>query len=77
MASLNPVIERRVKMSHHTHIHCNDMKVGEVYACGNCGIELEVIKNCNHEGHDQCCDSCADESADCNFTCCGADMVKK
>ncbi len=53
------------------------MKVGEVYACGNCGIELEVIKNCNHEGHDQCCDSCADESADCNFTCCGADMVKK
>ena len=63
-------------MAHHNHVHCNDMKVGEVYACKNCGLELKVVKSCNHEGQDQCCDSCADESSDCSFTCCGAAMVK-
>jgi hypothetical protein len=53
------------------------MKVGEVYVCQGCGLELEVVKACNSEGQAQCCDSCADESADCTFSCCGKEMVKK
>ena len=59
------------------HVHCNDMKVGEIYACGGCGLELKVVKNCNHSGQDECCDACADESADCTFSCCGAPMTIK
>ncbi len=59
------------------HVHCNNMKLGEVYACSACGLELEVVNSCNHEGHDQCCDACADESADCTFSCCGSPMTKK
>jgi hypothetical protein len=57
--------------------HCNDMKKGEVYKCGSCGLELEVVAECSHAGAAQCCDSCADESADCSFSCCGSPMTKK
>ena len=59
------------------HIHCNDMNIGEVYACTNCGLELKVVKACNEIGHDQCCSTCADETSDCSFSCCGTDMVRK
>jgi predicted SprT family Zn-dependent metalloprotease len=24
--------------------HCHDMKVGEVYVCQDCGLELEMVK---------------------------------
>ena len=59
------------------HVHCNDMKLGEVYACTSCGLELKVVKTCDHEGHDKCCDACADGSSDCTFSCCGQVMGKK
>ncbi len=69
---LAPFRPTRVNIKHYgeltmsNHVHCNNMKLGEVYACSACGLELEVVNSCNHEGHDQCCDACADEL----FTCC-------
>jgi hypothetical protein len=52
---------------------CQDMKVGQVYECPSCGIELEVKKECT-----ECRDSrefcCADP---CLFSCCGIPIVLK
>ena len=57
--------------------HCNEMKKDEIYACNSCGIELKVVKECNHTGAAECCDACADDNDDCSFSCCGKPMVKK
>lgn len=53
---------------------CGEMKKGQVYACADCGFEVEVVKECkcDHEAacqpeHDHCCD----------FQCCGKPMTLK
>ena len=53
---------------------CGSMKKGEVYACKDCGFEIEVVKECDCDadevcqpGHDHCCE----------FECCGKPMEKK
>jgi len=53
--------------------HCHNMKVGEVYACNDCGLELQVIKACKDVDTPE--DSCA--CTPCQFVCCGAELVKK
>jgi hypothetical protein len=53
--------------------NCSDMKLGEIYACNECGIELEVVKECKDAGlpPDQCvCNPCT-------IKCCGEELVKK
>jgi hypothetical protein len=50
---------------------CIEMKVGEVYACPICNIELQVVKECC-EGDSPTCD---DE--ECSMTCCGTELTKK
>ena len=51
---------------------CHDMKVGQVYMCGGCGIELEVVTECTEcEEHDSCC------SEPCAFECCGMPLTLK
>lgn len=53
---------------------CNEMKVGDIYFCEICGLELEVKKGCN------CPDveACSTENDDCcDFECCGQPMKKK
>jgi hypothetical protein len=49
---------------------CADMKVGQVYACQDCGIEIKVIKECTN-----CATDCADDP--CSFVCCKQEMVLK
>lgn len=54
---------------------CHDMKVGDIYACGTCGIELKVIKEC-----ESCCehdDEGACSTDHCNFMCCGEELQLK
>ena len=51
-----------------TKLSCMEMKTGEVYMCGNCGLELEVTKECNRNHPD---------GPNSMFTCCGEEMVKK
>jgi len=54
---------------------CNDMKKGEVYVCETCGLELEVLEECNCP--DDHCDPKTSEGQCCEFDCCGKPMVRK
>jgi hypothetical protein len=49
-------------------VHCHDMRAGQVYVCEECGLELEVAKNCSEDG--RLCVSCTR----CTFVCCNKDM---
>lgn len=53
---------------------CHDMKLGEVYVCEECGLELKVVKECAECGEDA--DSC-ECTEHCSFECCGAEMKLK
>jgi hypothetical protein len=45
---------------------CAQMKKGEIYTCPDCGVELQVIKECADEG------KCATDG--CKLTCCDREM---
>ena len=47
---------------------CSDMKMGLVYVCGDCGLELKVVKECDCEG-ESC--SCSD------LECCSGGLKLK
>jgi hypothetical protein len=53
--------------------NCHDMRVGQVYVCEGCGLELEVIKECEECGTDP--ESC--ECPPCQFVCCGDPLKLK
>jgi len=57
--------------------NCHEMKKGEVYYCGECGLELQVVKECRSAGTpaEEC--RCHPDSAPCTFSCCGEDLQKK
>lgn len=55
-------------------VSCDQMKVGEVYVCEDCGLELEVKKSCNCV--DEHCHPMADGVC-CDFVCCGKPMTLK
>lgn len=53
---------------------CQEMKVGQVYACEGCGLELKVVKECKE------CGSPAEECEcpePCTFECCGEPLKLK
>ncbi len=56
---------------------CHDMKQGDIYYCKDCGIELQVVKECKNTDipAEQC--ACHAEGESCSFSCCGSDLVKK
>ncbi len=43
------------------------MAKGQKYSCSGCGLEIEVVKECEHEEEGSC--------DDCSFICCGEEMV--
>ncbi len=46
---------------------CSEMKVGDVYKCDFCGLEIEVKKAC----------TCTDDDCHCSeLECCGSTMSK-
>ncbi len=49
-------------------MNCSGMKLGQIYICGNCGLELKVVKECDCEG--EIC-SCSD------LECCGGGLKPK
>jgi len=53
-------------------LSCSSMKKGDVYVCKECGLEIEVKKECKD-------DKCSEGScgSDCTFTCCGKELKKK
>lgn len=48
----------------HEGFECRDMKRGEVYVCEACGIELQVVKECDHKDAEN-------DASTCGFTCYG------
>lgn len=51
---------------------CYDLKVGQIWVCEECGLELQVVKECECSDEEPCdCDE------DLDFTCCGETLRKK
>ena len=52
---------------------CHEMRSGDVYICEDCGLELQVVKECKEAGAppDEC------KCAPCSFICCGEELKKK
>ena len=53
--------------------NCQDMKIGQVYVCPQCGFEIKVIEECTREhskdtGHNEC---------EKGLTCCGQPLKLK
>ena len=55
-------------------MNCNEMKKGEIYVCDDCGIELQVIKECEHSEEEG---AACHAGGDCGFTCCDKPLRKK
>ena len=53
---------------------CHEMKLGDVYVCEDCGLELKVIKECQECSDEEAACGCVEE---CKFACCGEEMKKK
>ena len=56
---------------------CHEMKRGEVYVCEGCGLELQVMAECEHAGipAEEC--ACHVDGGECAIVCCGRPLVKK
>jgi len=52
---------------------CKDMKKGQIYLCEDCGIELQVVAECDECGSET--GECVQET--CTFECCGKELVLK
>ena len=48
---------------------CSEMKKGQIYVCPDCGVELQVIKECSDTDH------CG--PAQCKLVCCDEEMQLK
>jgi hypothetical protein len=53
------------------------MKEGEVYTCEECGLELQVVKECTDTGTSGEKHACTPDSGTCTFSCCGKELVKR
>jgi hypothetical protein len=53
--------------------HCHEMRVGQVYVCEDCGLELRVVKECHDVGEPT--DKCACDPE--GFQCCGKPLKLK
>ena len=51
-------------------VHCHDMKLGQVYVCEECGLELKVEKSCTTTGDHPKGVPCTE----CIHVCCSKDM---
>ena len=58
-------------------LSCHDMKQGDVYVCEECGLELQVKRECKESETpaEEC--ACHTDASACTFSCCGRDLVKK
>ena len=52
---------------------CDEMKVGEVYTCLDCGLEVKVAKACTPEGAEAC--GCKTQPNKCALSCCGKELT--
>ena len=53
---------------------CDEMKKGQVYVCPGCGLELQVVTECEDCGSDAATCTCTE---DCEIACCGKPLQLK
>ncbi len=53
--------------------YCQEMKEGEIYYCGKCGLELQVVKE-NKDCYDGNKGKCVEP---CELKCCGEGLKLK
>jgi hypothetical protein len=53
------------------------MRMGEIYVCKECGLELQVIKECRDAGTAADACGCHQEEEVCSISCCEKEMEKK
>lgn len=56
--------------------NCSDMKMGQTYVCGECGLELKVVTECSECGPSPPSSSCGCVE-NCVFECCGQPLRVK
>jgi hypothetical protein len=54
--------------------NCHEMKMGQIYYCEECGLELKVVGQCKECGTDATEFECSEH---CTFSCCGAELKLK
>ncbi len=54
---------------------CHDLKKNEVYGCGQCKLELQVISECECDDSTEVC-ACYTQPNSCVFSCCNEEMKK-
>ncbi len=57
--------------------NCHEMKKGEIYVCQDCGLELQVVKECKDVGKPADACACHTTAGPCTFNCCGKELVRK
>jgi hypothetical protein len=50
---------------------CHEMKLDQVWRCGDCGVELRVTKQCNDCEETQGQEGGCTCEVDCSIECCG------
>ncbi|MFX1486702.1 MAG: hypothetical protein ACFFBS_06390 [Promethearchaeota archaeon] len=55
-------------------VSCHDMKKGDIYYCGECGLELQVVKECREVGKSVAECECSEHG---EFSCCGLALKKR
>jgi hypothetical protein len=58
-------------------LSCSEMKKGQVYRCKECGLELQVVKECKDCGKPASDCGCQPKTSRCAFSCCGKDLAIK
>jgi hypothetical protein len=51
-------------------VRCDQMREGERYYCEQCGLEVEVVEECDHQDGDEAEEVCKIEE----LACCGEPM---
>jgi len=57
--------------------NCHEMKKGDIYYCEDCGIELQVVKECSHADIPASDCKCHAEGESGGFICCNKLLKKK
>lgn len=52
---------------------CDEMREGDIYHCERCGLEIEVVEECDHDDDEDADEVCSIEE----FMCCGQPMTLK
>jgi predicted RNA-binding protein with PUA domain len=59
-------------------LNCHEMRTGQIYVCDVCGIELQVVKDCEDTGKtEEECRCTVPAEAACAFSCCGEELRLK